>query len=337
MSFNHPKVSVVLPFFNAEKTLHRAVESIHKQEFADFECLLVDNNSSDGSGEIAKKWTERDRRFRLVKESRQGVMFASNTGAEQSLGDYVARMDADDWAYPERLTLQVEFLNLNPEYGAVAGCVRHVGEPQQTEGFRRFVDWSNSLTTYEEISSRRFIEAPIVNPSAMWRRETMEMHGMYLNGDFPEDYEMWLRWLDRGVKIAKLPEILLDWHDSEQRLTRTDPIYSDKSFYEIKSKYLAKWLEEHNPFHPNVAIWGASRISRRRARILEQHGVRINTYIDTKSSRQIEKEVIYYEDLPEAGSYFVLSYIRQMNNREKIQEFLEGRGYVDGVNYLLVS
>lgn len=337
MSFNHPKVSVVLPFFNAEKTLHRAVESIHKQEFADFECLLVDNNSSDGSGDIAKKWTERDRRFRLVKESRQGVMFASNTGAEQSLGDYVARMDADDWAYPERLTLQVEFLNLNPEYGAVAGCVRHVGEPQQTEGFRRFVDWSNSLTTYEEISSRRFIEAPIVNPSAMWRRETMEMHGMYLNGDFPEDYEMWLRWLDRGVKIAKLPEILLDWHDSEQRLTRTDPIYSDKSFYEIKSKYLAKWLEEHNPFHPNVAIWGASRISRRRARILEQHGVRINTYIDTKSSRQIEKEVIYYEDLPEAGSYFVLSYIRQMNNREKIQEFLEGRGYVDGVNYLLVS
>lgn len=337
MSFNHPKVSVVLPFFNAEKTLHRAVESIHKQEFADFECLLVDNNSSDGSGDIAKKWTERDRRFRLVKESRQGVMFASNTGAEQSLGDYVARMDADDWAYPERLTLQVEFLNLNPEYGAVAGCVRHVGEPQQTEGFRRFVDWSNSLTTYEEISSRRFIEAPIVNPSAMWRRETMEMHGMYLNGDFPEDYEMWLRWLDRGVKIAKLPEILLDWHDSEQRLTRTDPIYSDKSFYEIKSKYLAKWLEENNPFHPNVAIWGASRISRRRARILEQHGVRINTYIDTKSSRQIEKEVIYYEDLPEAGSYFVLSYIRQMNNREKIQEFLEGRGYVDGVNYLLVS
>ena len=337
MSINHPKVSVVLPFYNAEKTLHRAVESIYEQEFADFECLLVDNNSTDGSGEIAKKWTGRDRRFKLVKESRQGVMFASNRGAEQSLGEYVARMDADDWAYPERLALQVEFLNLNPEYGAVAGCVRHVGEPQQTEGFRRFVDWSNSLTTYEEISSRRFIEAPIVNPTAMWRRVTMEKHGMYLNGDFPEDYEMWLRWLDQGVKIAKLPEVLLDWHDSEQRLTRTDPIYSDKSFYEIKSRYLAKWLEEHNPFHPNVAIWGASRISRRRARILEQHGVRIHTYIDTKSSRQIEKKVIYYKDLPEAGSYFVLTYIRQMNNRERIQEFLEGRGYVDGVNYLLVS
>jgi glycosyltransferase involved in cell wall biosynthesis len=337
MSSTHPKVSVVLPFYNAEKTLNRAVESIYHQSFEDFECLLVDNNSSDRSGEIAREWIKKDNRFKLLNESRQGVMFASNRGAAESRGAYVARMDADDWAYPERLNLQVEFLDHHSEYGAVAGRVRHVGEPQQTEGFRRFVDWSNSLTTYEEISSRRFIEAPIVNPTAMWRRETMNTHGMYLSGDFPEDYEMWLRWLDRGVKIAKLPEIVLDWHDSKERLTRTDPIYSDRSFYEIKSKYLARWLEQHNPFFPNVAIWGASRISRRRARLLEQHGVRISTYIDTKSSRQIEKEVIYYKELPEAGKLFILTYIRQMNNREKIQSFLEDRGYVEGESYLLVS
>lgn len=337
MSSTLPKVSVVLPIYNAEKTLNRALESIHEQEFEDFECILVDNNSSDRSREIAKEWTERDRRFRGLSESRQGVMFASNYGAEHSSGEYLARMDADDRAYPERLRLQVEFLNQNPDFGAVAGCVKHVGEPENTEGFRRFVDWSNSLTTYEEISSRRFIEAPIVNPTAMWRRETMARHGMYLSGDFPEDYEMWLRWLDRGVKIAKLPEIILDWHDSKQRLTRTDPIYSDKSFYEIKSRYLAKWLEEHNPFYPNVAIWGASRVSRRRARILEQHGIRINTYIDTKDNRQIEKKVIYYKELPKAGTCFILTYIRQMNNRERIQNFLEDRGYIEGKDYLLVS
>ena len=98
----------------------------------------------------------------------------------------------------------------------------------------------------------------------------MEQQGLYLSGDFPEDYEMWLRWLDRGVKIAKVAEVVLDWHDSEGRLTRTHPIYSDRAFYDIKSKYLAGWLEQNNPFHPLVAIWGASRISRRRAKILEQ-------------------------------------------------------------------
>ena len=282
-------------------------------------------------------WEKRDPRFRLLEEPEQGVMFASNRGCEYARGRYIARMDADDVARPCRLRLQADFLDSSPEFGAVAGLVKHVGDPETTAGFKRFVGWSNSLISYADIYNRRFIEAPIVNPTAMWRRETMEQHGLYRAGDFPEDYEMWLRWLDQGVKIAKVPEVVLDWHDSMGRLTRTHPIYSDRAFYEIKSIYLAKWLEEHNPFHPYVAIWGASRISRRRASILQQQGIKIEAYIDTKPSRQLDKEVIYYEDLPVSGSLFILTYIRQMDNREKIQSFLEVRAYAEGKNFLLIS
>lgn len=332
-----PKVSVVLPFYNALKTLKCALLSIAEQDYSDFECIMVDNNSSDGSREIAREFKEQDPRFQLIKEKRQGVMFASNRACEVARGTYIARMDADDVARTGRLRQQSEYLDSHPDFGAVAGLVEHVGDPETTGGFRRFVEWSNSVISYKDIYNRRFIEAPIVNPTAMWRRETMEQHGLYLSGDFPEDYEMWLRWLDRGVKIAKVPEVVLDWHDSDGRLTRTHPIYSDRAFYDIKSRYLAKWLEEHNPFHPDVAIWGASRISRRRARILENLGIGIQTYIDTKRSRQLEKQVIYYEDLPESGIMFILTYIRQMDNREKIQAFLEERGYVEGKDYLLVS
>jgi glycosyltransferase involved in cell wall biosynthesis len=268
MPGNIPRVSVVLPFYNAELTLGRAIESIANQNIIDFECILVDNNSVDGSADVARSWELKDPRFRLVKETRQGVMFASNKGCDLALGDYIARMDADDVSYPDRLKLQSAFLDSHPDHGAVAGLVKHVGDPQSTGGFKRFVDWSNSIITHEEIFHRRYIEAPIVNPTAMWRRETMERHGLYHSGEFPEDYEMWLRWLDQGVKIAKVSEVVLDWHDSEGRLTRTHPIYSDQAFYQIKSQYLAKWLAENNPYHPEVWVWGASRISRRRARIL---------------------------------------------------------------------
>jgi hypothetical protein len=86
-----------------------------------------------------------------------------------------------------------------------------------------------------------------------------------------------------------------------------------------------------------VGVWGASPNYRRRARMLEQYGIEINTYIDTKRGRQIEKNVVFYEELPAAGEMFILSYIRQMDNRKKIQEFLEGRGYVEGTDFLLVS
>ena len=332
-----PKVSVILPFYNAERTLARAIESISKQDFTDFECILVDNNSGDEGPVVARLWEHKDPRFRVISEQRQGVVFASNRGCEVSRGAYLARMDADDVARPGRLGMQTDFLDRNADYGAVAGLVNHVGDPDTTGGFRRFVEWSNSVVTYQEIFNRRFIEAPVVNPSAMWRRETMDRYGLYRSGDYPEDYEMWLRWLDHGVKIAKVPEVVLDWHDSSLRLTRTHPIYRDRAFYEVKSQYLAKWLSEHNPFHPRVWIWGASRISRRRAGILEQKGISIETYIDTKKSRQLEKRVVYYKDLPMAGEGFILTYIRQMDNREKIQGFLRERGYEEGVDYLLVS
>jgi len=332
-----PKISVILPFYNAATTLERAISSIANQSFTNFECILIDNNSKDKSSDIAYSWTKKDKRFILLTEKQQGVVFASNTGSKAARGNYIARMDADDWAYPDKLKLQAEFLDNHSDYGAVACLVKHIPHNENTEGFSRFVQWSNSIQSFEEISIRRFIELPIVNPSAMWRKETARAFGMYLSGDFPEDYELWLRWLNNGLKIQKIPEVLLKWYDSDTRLTRTHDIYSDKAFYKIKTKYLADWLKTHNPFHPNVAIWGASRISRRRAKLLEQYGINISCYIDTKEGRQLDHKVFYYKDIPSSNEIFVLSYIKQMNNRAQIRDFLNTKGYIEGKHYLQVS
>ena len=97
-----PKVSVILPFFNAATTLNRAMKSIASQSLKDFECILINNNSSDKSVEIALEQTEKDERFILIHEKKQGVMFASNSGSKQARGKYIARMDADDWSFPNR-------------------------------------------------------------------------------------------------------------------------------------------------------------------------------------------------------------------------------------------
>ncbi|RLD60473.1 MAG: glycosyltransferase family 2 protein [Bacteroidetes bacterium] len=337
MRKENPKVSVIIPFFNAAATLSRAIESIALQTLKDFECILINNNSTDSSVEIANEWIEKDKRFILIHEKKQGVMFASNAGSEIAKGELIARMDADDWAYPNRLKLQAGFLDDNPDYGAVAGLVEHIPHSENTKGFARYVEWVNSVKAYQEILNSRFIESPIPNPTAMWRKEVAEKFGMYKHGDFPEDYEMWLRWLSKGVKINKLDEVVLKWHDSDTRLTRTNPIYSDSAFYRIKTKYLAEWLQKNNPYYPKIAIWGASRISRRRARLLKQYGLEIEYYIDTKRGRQLDKEVLYYSEIPPPGKLFILTYIKQMNARDEIQEFLHSRGYREGVDYLLVS
>ena len=332
-----PEVSVILPFFNAASTLNRAIESIASQSLKSFECILINNNSTDKSVEIAQNQTEKDKRFILIHEEKQGVMFASNAGFKQARGKYIARMDSDDCAYSNRLKIQAGFLDANPDYGAVAGKVKHISHSENSKGFARYVEWTNSVQTYREILNSRFIESPIVNPSTMWRKKIAEEHGMYKQGDFPEDYEMWLRWLNSGVKIKKLGETVLKWFDSDTRLTRTQTIYSDSAFYRIKTKYLALWLEKNNPFHPRIAVWGASRISRRRARLLKQYDIEIEYYIDIKRNRQLDQEVLFYNEIPSPEKIFILTYIKQMNARDEIQNFLHTRGYVEGLNYLSVS
>jgi glycosyltransferase involved in cell wall biosynthesis len=337
MSSNTPLISVILPFYNAEHTLNRAIESIAHQSLEKFECFLINNNSTDTSCDIALKWTKNDLRFNLVHEKQQGVMFASNKGSECSTGKYIARMDADDFSLPDRLKLQSEFLEKFSEYGAVSGLVEYIPHHEKTEGFQRYVNWVNSVRSYNEILNNMFVESPVVNPTTMWRREVAEEFGMYKSGDFPEDYELWLRWLNQGVKMKKLDTPVLQWFDSDERLTRTHPIYSNEAFYSIKTRYLSKWLKSNNPHHPKIAIWGASRISRTYSRLLLNYGIEISYYIDIKKTRQLDRDVVYYEDIPKPGKDFILVYMKNSNAKRKIQDFLASRGYTEGKHYLFIS
>lgn len=332
-----PEISVVLPFFNAEHTLNEAIKSIADQSYSCFECLLVNNNSTDQSRCIAKSWVQSDSRFKLVDEQRQGVTFATNLGSSMAKARYIARMDADDVALPDRLSLQYDFLERNPDYGAVAGLAAFGGDSSKAAGINRFVDWNNSIRSYRDILRNRFVESPIINPTAMWRKKTETWAGSFEHGDFPEDYELWLRWLEKGVKIAKVPEIVLQWNDPQQRLTRKDERYSFDAFYRIKAKYLNLWLQKHNPHYPEIYVWGASRRIRKRAQMLEQYNVEIKAYIDINLRRKIDKPLIHYEHLPDPDISFILVYMPHHDIKTEIKAHLEANGYIEGVNYLLAA
>ncbi|OYT16906.1 MAG: glycosyl transferase family 2 [Bacteroidetes bacterium 4572_77] len=336
-SMNKAEISILLPFYNAQTTLKRALESIRQQEYSHFECLMVDNNSSDSSSEIAREFQKTDPRFQLISEQKQGVVFASNTAYKMARAKYICRMDADDIMTPNRLLLQKKYLEENPKLDVVAGLVKYIPHHENTQGFKRYVKWVNSLLSYKDIYNNRFVESPIVNPSAMWRKEISDQYGMYKAGDFPEDYEMWLRWLSKDVRIQKFPEIVLHWQDSNTRLTRTHQIYNDKAFFKIKTAYLAKWLKKNNPHYPHVAVWGASRISRQRASLLLALGITIDSYIDIHKKRDLNTPILYYQDIPEAGKIFILCYIKEEIAKKKMMDYLDNKDYVLGENYMLIS
>src|SRR3954452_3787995 len=115
IAMNSPKVSVAMPVYNSERYLAKAVESILAQTFTDFEFLIVDDGSTDASRAILENYAARDQRIKLVSRPNTGYLIALNEMLERSLGYYVARMDADDVALPQRFERQVKYLDDHPE------------------------------------------------------------------------------------------------------------------------------------------------------------------------------------------------------------------------------
>jgi glycosyltransferase involved in cell wall biosynthesis len=339
-----PRVSVVLPVFNAAATVARAVASIREQIFGDWELVTVDDGSTDGTKEILRALAKSEPRIVVVERTHAGVVAAANAGMAAARGEFIARMDADDVSHPERLAEQVAFLGApaNRDVGVVGCLVEFGGDRAAGEGYALHVDWVNSLVTPEEIALNRFVEAPLANPSVMFRRELVARHGGYRDGDFPEDYELWLRWLDSGVRMAKVPRVLLTWHDTPTRLTRTDARYAPDAFFRMKAEWIAREVARVAGGQ-KIFIWGAGRHTRKRAAHLETHGVRIAGYVDVdvkKTGRGIGGTglpVISPAELPPPGELFVLGYVSTRGAREFNRSELVRRGYVEGRDFLMCA
>lgn len=333
----NPEVSIILPYLNAGNTLEAAIESILNQTFRNFELLLVDNNSTDLSYSIAQNFAKKDSRIRVLKEEKKGVPNAMNCGLKNANGKFIARMDADDISLTHRLEKQIQYLHNNPEIGFVGSKVKYIPHNNNTAGFERFVDWANSFHSSKEMELNRFVEIPIINPTILFKKELFEKYGGCSDGNFPEDYEMQLRYLEAGVKMAKLNESLVEWHDYSTRLTRTDERYSTEAFFRIKAKYFRCWSEKNNPFHPHIWVWGAGRKTRQRAQLLEKQGLIIDGFIDVIKSKTTQKTTIHYSEIPEPGNIFIVPMVTSYGARDQIKEFLLQANYIEGVDFLLMG
>lgn len=337
-----PRVSVLFPVRDAEDTLRDAVGSMLGQSEGDFELLAIDDGSCDSSPDILRALAGEDSRIRILSTGGRGIVSALNLGLEKAQAPCIARMDADDVAHPDRLKTQLEFLDAHPEVGLVSSCVEHWTPDEASRlGYAAYVDWTNKLLRNEDIRLRRFVESPFAHPSVVFRKKLCEQMGGYREGVFPEDYELWLRLMECGVRMEKIPQVLLRWRDHDGRLSRRDERYSTDAFYQMKSSYLHRWLERHNPFHPAVKVWGAGRITRGRVRFLEKEGVTVTGYYDVdprKTGNPREGlNVRPIKEIPSPGEEFIVAMVGARGGREKIGSFLAARGYGEGTDFILAA
>ncbi|MBL9214142.1 MAG: glycosyltransferase [Opitutaceae bacterium] len=334
-------ISVLMPVRNARATVARAVASIRRQSCPDWELVAVDDGSDDGTRDWLREEARREPRLRLVEQPAAGIVAALERGRSECRGGLIARMDADDEAHPERLAEQRALLVARPEVGVASCLVEHGGERRTQAGYARHVDWLNSLLTPEQLALNRFVESPVAHPSVMFRSELAGRLGGYRSGDFPEDYELWLRWMDAGVRMAKVARPLLTWHDPPGRLSRTDARYSPEAFFRLKAAWIAREVGRlPGPARP-VLVWGAGRPTRKRAAHLPEHGLGIAGYVDIdprKIGRKVnDLPVLAPRELPPPARAVVLGYVASRGARELIRADLAGRGYREGRDFLLCA
>ncbi len=218
-----PKISVLMPVYNGERFLREAVESILNQTYRDFEFLIINDGSTDGSAEIIESY--KDPRIRLVHNERNIKLIGTlNKGLELAHGQYIARMDCDDVSLPERLSRQVSFMDANPDIGICGTWIKGIGDIKGTRQ-RYPVD-------PEVIKCRLLFECVLAHPSVMMRREMMIRNNLRYDDDYShaEDIQLWQR-ASRTFLVSNIAEELVLYRSTGQSVSR---IYRDTQAMTLK-------------------------------------------------------------------------------------------------------
>lgn len=261
------KVSWLLPVRDGRRWLRRAVDSGLAQCAPDDEFIVVDDGSTDRPAEVLPA----DPRLVLLHQPPRGIVAALEHGRAHACGDLIARLDCDDVALPGRVDAHRAAMAADPSLGAIGG--QAVLEGSLGEGMSRYVAWVNRLT---DLHAALLVESPLFHPAVTLRAEAAAQVGGYRDGDFPEDYDLWLRLAAAGWRLENTPAPVVQLTDRPDRLTRADPRYRRAAFTQLKMEHLAARL----PGPRRVVVWGAGRSGRGWIRWALQQGHTVPVVID---------------------------------------------------------
>ncbi len=190
--------------YNGRRFLREAIESILSQTFCDFEFIIVDDGSTDGTAAILDSYTQSDPRVRVYHQDNRGQCASDNRGCGLARGKYIARMHADDVSTPDRFERQIRFLEDHEEVGLLGGAIEEINE----QGMR-ISQWQPPQEDQRIRAGLRSFLCPLCHPAVVMRKQAFDATGGYraqfLHG---EDYDLWLRIIE-GWRVANLPDMVL--------------------------------------------------------------------------------------------------------------------------------
>jgi glycosyltransferase involved in cell wall biosynthesis len=332
-----PAISVLLPAFDAEATLGSALQSVQRQSERDWECVVVDDGSRDGTADIAAELAAQDARFRLLRVEHGGIVAALNAGLAACRGALIARMDADDLMQRRRLELQAALLRERSELSGVGCHVRFFPRARMTEGLRAYERWLTSMQRAVDVRREAFVECPLAHPALTLRRAVLIEH-RYRDCAWPEDYDLVLRLLRDGHELGVVPRRLLHWRDGPLRLSRSNERYSIRAFVACKAEYLAQGLLKRVE---RYVLWGYGDTGKALAEALARRGKHPSAIVELHPGRlgQLIRgvRVVPPEALRTLPPRPIVVSVAGLTPRSEIRQALAAMGFQELTDYVCAA
>lgn len=325
-----------MPVRNEEKYLPAAIASLQAQTFRGWELIAVDDGSTDATQSILKK-AALDGRIKVLPNRDKGLVPALNLGLDECRGEFIARMDGDDVSHPQRLARQLQIFSENPQTGLVASAFRHFPRKELKIGMLAYEEWQNSLGSHDLVLRDIYVESPFVHPGVMFRKEIIKRLGGYRDMGWAEDYDLWLRMAQSGVRFARTTEPLIFWRDRPERATRTMDEYTADAFRKCKLHHLRSGFLEG---FTEVTLAGAGKEGRAWQRLLADSGIRVNRWIDVDPKKRGQilhgAEIVSHFDVSPDGGRMLVT-VGTRGARAGIREWASGAGFTECTDFICVT
>ncbi len=260
-----PKVSIVLPAYNMAPYLRETLDSILRQTFTDFECIVINDGSTDNSADILNEYDKRDPRMRVINQANQGLVKTLNSAIRQARGAYIARVDGDDPSFEDRLEKQVAVLDDRPGVVLVGGGFEIMDE----HGY--FLETVHIPTTDADLRRAMALRNPFGHAGVLFRKDAALEAGLYTGNHGPtEDYNLWMR-LSQVGQLAALPQPVYRYRIVGNGISQSNSELQMRYTREHASTY---WLEYPPQVLTRREIMARSKSYMRRG-ITAQYGIGI--------------------------------------------------------------
>ncbi len=273
-------VSVLMPVYNASAYLEECLDSILYQSFADWELIAVDDFSTDESWSILQDYQSKNDRIKAFQNTAKGIIPALRLAFEQSKGDFVTRMDADDRMAQHKLKTLYNLLNESGRGGVATGLVEYFSAQALGAGYINYANWLNQLTSQQANFKDIYKECVIPSPCWMLHKADLLQCGAFEPSVYPEDYDLCFRMYEQKLKVISENTILHYWRDYPHRTSRTNEHYSDNRFLALKMHYFLKL--DYQP-QKTLYLWGAGKKGKWIAKSLIAKGINFTWVCNSNS------------------------------------------------------